>query len=64
MIVWPAAVAVAGDAVLVSVSFEVWVTATVAVEATDVTVLPFGSLPDTTAEFLIDPASMSACLVV
>jgi hypothetical protein len=55
-------VTVAGVAVLVSASVETRVTVTVAVELLAVTGGPVGGVPDAVAVFVMEPASMSACV--
>ena len=63
MIVRPAAVAVAGDAVFSNVRLGVAAMVTVAVDDGDATAGPVGGVPDATAVFTIDPAFTSACVV-
>ena len=64
VMVWPAAVAVAGDAVFFSVSAGLPVVVRVAVEGGDVSVVPDGSLPEAVAVLVTVPESTSAWVVV
>src|SRR5436309_4299544 len=57
--VWPAALYVAGLALLPRVSALVWVAVTVAVAGAEV-----APLPETVAVLVIEPASRSACAIV
>jgi hypothetical protein len=61
---WPAAVTVVGDADFVTVMPFDWVTPTVAIEAFEVVVVPFGALPVPVPVSVIEPLSMSACVTV
>ncbi|MFF3443365.1 hypothetical protein [Streptosporangium sp. NPDC002721] len=63
MIVRSAAVVVAGDAVFSNARLEAASAVTVAVDGSDATGGPVGGVPDATAVFTIEPASMSACVV-
>ncbi|MEU8385216.1 hypothetical protein [Streptosporangium sp. NPDC048865] len=63
MIVRPAAVVAAGEAVFSSVRLGADVSVTVAVEGADVTAGPVGGVPDAVAVFTTVPASTSACVV-
>ncbi|MFF3443363.1 hypothetical protein [Streptosporangium sp. NPDC002721] len=63
MIVRSAAVVVAGDAVFSNARLGAASALTVAVDGSDATGGPVGGVPDATAVFTIDPASMSACVV-
>ncbi|MFF3443337.1 hypothetical protein [Streptosporangium sp. NPDC002721] len=63
MIVRPADVTTLGDAVFSNARPGAAVMVTVAVDAADVTAGPVGGVPEATAVFTIEPASMSACVV-
>jgi hypothetical protein len=62
--VWPAAVTVVGEAVLVSESAGFAVAVRVALEGAEVTAAPVGGVPDAVAVLLTDPASISAWVTV
>ncbi|MFF3443362.1 hypothetical protein [Streptosporangium sp. NPDC002721] len=64
MIVRPAAVVVSGEAVFSSARPGAGAAVTVAVEGADVIAGPVGGVPEATAVFTIDPASMSAWVTV
>src|SRR2546422_478237 len=57
--VWPAALYVAGLALLARVSALVWVAVTVALAGAEV-----APLPEAVAVLVIEPASRSACVIV
>ncbi|MFF3443353.1 hypothetical protein [Streptosporangium sp. NPDC002721] len=63
MIVGPAAVTTLGAAVFSNARLGAGAAVTVVVEEADATGGPVGGVPDATAVFTIDPASMSACVV-
>ncbi|MFF3443375.1 hypothetical protein [Streptosporangium sp. NPDC002721] len=63
MIVRPAAVTELGDAVFRSARPGAGAAVTVAVDESDATGGPVGGVPEATAVFTIEPASMSACVV-
>ncbi|MEU8385208.1 hypothetical protein [Streptosporangium sp. NPDC048865] len=64
MIVWPAAATVLGEAVFSNSRSGAGAAVTVVVDGgADVTAGPVGGVPDAVAEFTIEPASTSACVV-
>jgi hypothetical protein len=62
--VWPAVVTVVGEAVFSTASPGDAGAVTVAVDGSEVTAGPDGGVPDAVAVFVIEPASMSACVTV
>ncbi|MFF3443356.1 hypothetical protein [Streptosporangium sp. NPDC002721] len=64
MIVRPAATTVAGDAVFSNARPGAGTAVTVAVDGSDATGGPVGGVPEATAVFTTEPASMSACVIV
>ncbi|MFF3443378.1 hypothetical protein [Streptosporangium sp. NPDC002721] len=64
MIVAPAATTELGDAVFSNARLGTGVAVTVTVDGADVTAGPVGGVPEATAVFTIDPASMSAWVTV
>ncbi|SNS08685.1 hypothetical protein SAMN05216276_1003309 [Streptosporangium subroseum] len=64
MIFCPIAVTVDGNAVFTTVKPEADVAATVAVDGADATAGPVGGVPEAVAVFTIEPASISAWVVM